>query len=281
MTVVDPVALSRFLTGLEWVVQRTRRERLAPGQGLLLPGHRTSMVYVAEGALALEGFAHESARAGDILLLTPDAASRVAATQPAGVVLVELRPAPGAEAAVADLPARIVVRDFAGSEPHMAALAGAMGSGCERVAAVGEGTVCNRIVTAIIAVAMRAWSEHGCASEEWLVRTSDPLLARALDAVHADPAAPWTVAELATIATMSRSVFAERFRRVVGTSPAGYVAEVRMTRAKRHLGRDGLSVGETGRRLGYGSEEGFSRAFTRHVGATPSQWRRTQPALAG
>lgn len=277
----DPVALGQFLTGLEWVVERTRREGLDPGQGLLLPGRRTCMVYIAEGALLLEGLAHDIGRRGDILLLTSLDASRLEAVERSRVVLVELRPAPGAESVAADLPRQLVVRDFAGVEPQMAALAGAMGSGCERVAAVGEGTVCNRIATVIIAVAMRTWSGHGCAPDEWLVRSSDPQLARALDAIHEDPAAPWTVADLATVATMSRSVFAERFRRALGRSPASYLTEVRVARAKRYLGKDGLSVGETSRRLGYGSEEGFSRAFSRHVGATPSQWRRAQLALAG
>lgn len=163
----------------------------------------------------------------------------------------------------------------------MAAVAASMGGSCDMTVAGGEGTVCSRIVTAIIAVAMRSWSLHGCAPDEWLLRSCDPLLARALDAIHADPAQPWTVADLATVATMSRSVFAERFRQVLGRSPAHYVAEVRMTSAKRYLGKDGLSVGETGRRLGYSSEEGFSRAFARHVGSTPSAWRRSQVALAG
>ncbi|MCE7483253.1 MULTISPECIES: AraC family transcriptional regulator [Microbacterium] len=32
-------------------------------------------------------------------------------------------------------------------------------------------------------------------------------------------------------------------------------------------------VSDTARELGYASDEGFSRAFRRHVGVTPSAWR--------
>lgn len=276
MTVSDAVPLDRYLIGLEWTVHRTRRETLAPGHGLLVPPDRSCMVYVEDGAISLDG---DRADGGDILLLTPQGATRLLACTSARVVLVELRCEPGAEVVLAGMPPRLVVRDFARAEPQMAALAATMGLDCTRAAPGGESTVCSRIVTAIIAVAMRTWSQLGCAPPEWDLGTSDPLLSLAVDAIHAEPSRAWTVAELASVATMSRSIFAERFRRSLGRSPAQYLGEVRMASARRHLGTDGLSVAETGRRLGYASEAGFTRAFTRHVGQTPSAWRRAQPAL--
>jgi AraC-like DNA-binding protein len=71
---------------------------------------------------------------------------------------------------------------------------------------------------------------------------------------------------------MSRSTFAERFRSVVGRSPADYVTEVRVDAAKRMLDA-GSSVSAVSRELGYASDEGFSRAFRRRTGLTPSSWR--------
>lgn len=77
---------------------------------------------------------------------------------------------------------------------------------------------------------------------------------------------------LASIGAMSRSTFAERFRSTVGRSPADYVTEVRVDAAKRML-EAGRSVSDVSRELGYTSDEGFSRAFRRRTGQTPSSWR--------
>ena len=77
---------------------------------------------------------------------------------------------------------------------------------------------------------------------------------------------------------MSRSVFAERFRSALGRSPAHYVTEVRMGAAKGMLDA-GRSVSETSRTLGYASDEGFSRAFRRATGVTPSAWRMSRRSL--
>lgn len=64
----------------------------------------------------------------------------------------------------------------------------------------------------------------------------------------------------------------------IGRSPASYVTEVRMQSAKRMLEK-GRAVSETSRSLGYSSDEGFSRAFRRATGMTPSAWRTAQTAL--
>ncbi|HWU59099.1 MAG TPA: AraC family transcriptional regulator [Microbacteriaceae bacterium] len=47
-----------------------------------------------------------------------------------------------------------------------------------------------------------------------------------------------------------------------------------MEQGKQLLDREQLSVAEAAVRLGYGSEAAFSRAFRRHVGASPGAWRR-------
>jgi AraC-like DNA-binding protein len=39
--------------------------------------------------------------------------------------------------------------------------------------------------------------------------------------------------------------------------------------------RAGASVTDIAYQLGYESDAGFSRAFRRHVGVSPSLWRRT------
>ena len=53
-----------------------------------------------------------------------------------------------------------------------------------------------------------------------------------------------------------------------------YLTHWRMQVARTWLERDGASIGELGRRLGYESEAAFSRAFKRYVGVPPGAARR-------
>jgi AraC-like DNA-binding protein len=110
--------------------------------------------------------------------------------------------------------------------------------------------------------------EHG-----WLAALHDPVLAPALAALHADPARRWTVADLASEVAVSRSALDERFRQVLGRSPIRYLTEWRMHLAEELLDTTELGVVPIARRVGYESEEAFSRAFKREHGASPARWR--------
>ena len=85
---------------------------------------------------------------------------------------------------------------------------------------------------------------------------------------------------LSRLAGMSRSVFAARFKRVVGDAPLTYLGKWRMHRAVQMMRDPELSLGEIGRRVGYETESAFGKAFKRSLGATPGQYRRQQDASA-
>jgi AraC-like DNA-binding protein len=110
--------------------------------------------------------------------------------------------------------------------------------------------------------------DHG-----WIAALHDPILAPALAALHEDPAGRWTVATLAGEVGVSRSSLDDRFRSVLGQSPIRYLTAWRMHLAGDLLATTELSVFTIARRVGYDSEEAFSRAFKRERGASPSQWR--------
>jgi AraC-like DNA-binding protein len=116
-------------------------------------------------------------------------------------------------------------------------------------------------------------AEHG-----WLAALGDPVLAPALALMHGVPAHRWTVAELASRTAVSRSVLDERFRQVLGRSPIRYLTEWRMHVAQEFLATAELTVFDIARRVGYDSEEAFSRAFKRERGLSPSHWRTTHAA---
>ncbi|HEX7251369.1 MAG TPA: AraC family transcriptional regulator [Thermoanaerobaculia bacterium] len=111
----------------------------------------------------------------------------------------------------------------------------------------------------------------------WLAGLRDPVVGRALAALHGEPREAWTVERLALSAGSSRSVLAERFGAMVGHPPMQYLALWRMQLASRLLG-DGHPVATAARAVGYESEAAFSRAFKKRMGQTPTAWRKAKRA---
>lgn len=134
-----------------------------------------------------------------------------------------------------------------------------------------------RLLDVLLIEALR--SAPGHAASPGLVRgLADERLAVAIRRMHEEPTAPWTVAQLAREAAMSRSAFFDRFSRLVGVAPMAYLLGWRMALAKRLLRRDGATVADVAGRVGYGSASAFSVAFTRHVGQPPAHFaRRDRP----
>ncbi|MGW1343404.1 AraC family transcriptional regulator [Kribbella sp. NPDC002412] len=107
----------------------------------------------------------------------------------------------------------------------------------------------------------------------WLRALRDPVLSPALAAMHASPERKWTLLDLARDAGVSISLLDERFRSVLGLAPIRYLTGWRMHLATDLLRSSDLGVAAVARRVGYESEEAFSRAFKRETGEAPSIWR--------
>lgn len=101
---------------------------------------------------------------------------------------------------------------------------------------------------------------------------SDRHLAIAIRLMHENPAKAWTVEALAAQATLSRSVFFDRFQKRTGMAPMEYLLSWRMALAKDMLRRKDGGMKEIAGRIGYGSASAFSSAFSRFVGMAPSQY---------
>lgn len=172
------------------------------------------------------------------------------------------------------MPDVMMTSDLAGSEPAIPHLLDAMGREVE-MDRVGAGGILARLADVLTATLIRTWVEHGCGeSTGWLAAVRNPEIGRVLAAIHLQPERDWSVADLARLMGASRSGFAERFSRVVGETPARYVARVRMHQARQWLSQ-GMRVSVAAQRLGYDAEASFSRAFKRIIGAPPSAYRAT------
>jgi len=113
----------------------------------------------------------------------------------------------------------------------------------------------------------------------WLAAFEDPRLACVLDGILDRPGADHTVDSLAETASMSRSAFAEHFSEAFGRPPMGFVNQMRMQLAKRLLQQQGstLSVDEIATRVGFSSRSHFSRAFKKHYGVSPAEYKEDTP----
>ena len=64
------------------------------------------------------------------------------------------------------------------------------------------------------------------------------------------------------------------FRAYLGLAPAEYVRRLRLSRSALALKRGGRRITDVALALGFGSVDGYTRAFTRTFGMTPSQYAR-------
>ncbi|MEU4420188.1 AraC family transcriptional regulator [Actinoplanes sp. NPDC024001] len=125
------------------------------------------------------------------------------------------------------------------------------------------------------ALLIRALRHHGDAQPAgWLAGLADPYVAAALEALHADPARPWTLAALARVAGLSRAAFAARFTGRVGEPAMRYLLAVRMQRARTLLRDERATVAAVAGQVGYASEVAFAAAFKREVGTSPGAYRK-------
>ena len=112
-----------------------------------------------------------------------------------------------------------------------------------------------------------------------IIRARDELLAERLDlALRAlagrtpAPARTELTAALATELTEPLDWSAAALQRRRGTTPTQRYEELLMARAERLLREGELQVGEVAHALGYAHLSGFSRAFKRTHGVSPSEW---------
>jgi len=134
----------------------------------------------------------------------------------------------------------------------------------------GSQTIVNRLLDISVMQAVRQHSEQSGALG---VILHDPEIGRVVAEIHRQPAHAWTLAEMAHLAGISRSHFAERFRNRLGQPPAEYVTNVRMHRAARLLSNPDITVSEAAAKSGYANEAAFSKAYRRVTGSSPGRAR--------
>lgn len=137
----------------------------------------------------------------------------------------------------------------------------------------GASLMVSRLLDLLLVQILRRWAQSEDSLPGWLAAAKDDRIARAVSAIHADPARSLTNSELADLAGMSRSSFTDRFKRVMGQQPGAYLRNWRLDQAAEALLHSSTPIEAIADKVGYASKEAFSRAFQAKFGVAPSAWR--------
>jgi AraC-like DNA-binding protein len=141
----------------------------------------------------------------------------------------------------------------------------------------GSATVLGKLSELLFVEAIRRYIDT--LSDEqtgWLAGLRDRFVGRALAMMHARPAHPWTVDDLAGGVGLSRSALAQRFTELVGAPPMHYLGRWRLQVAAQQLRSCDKTLAVVAEDVGYDSESAFNRAFKREFGMPPAAWRKSR-----
>ena len=142
----------------------------------------------------------------------------------------------------------------------------------------GSSLMISRLIDVLVIRILRTWAQTEKAGDAgWLGALADARISRALKAIHDEPFRRWSVADLAHVAGMSRSSFAERFSALVKEPPLSYQGRWRLSLAHALLRGGDARVSDVARQVGYEFDAAFSRAFKAQFGVAPIRARQIAP----
>lgn len=168
------------------------------------------------------------------------------------------------------LPAMLVLSDEARACPLLPLLAAEVGRD-----APGQEVVLDRMLDLLVIDLLRRWfAQPDSTAPAWYHADGDPIVGPALRLLHNNPAHPWTVAELARHAGISRAALAKRFTSLVGEPPMSYLSTWRLTLAADLMREHDNTLSAVARKVGYSSAFALSTAFKRVRGMSPHEYRQ-------
>lgn len=100
------------------------------------------------------------------------------------------------------------------------------------------------------------------------------IIPKAIAFIHENFAEEFSIAELAEMLGIERRRFSELFEQYKGLSPIQYITEYRIRIAREMLRVGQHSIAEIAEKVGYQDHFYFSRVFKKHVGMSPSKYRK-------
>ena len=144
-----------------------------------------------------------------------------------------------------------------------------------RTASPGSTVIVDRLSEVLFIQLMRAHMREAPDKMEYMSALMDAQIGRALNRIHSETSASFSVKTLGESVALSRTAFTEKFTRLVGIPPKTYLINWRMQKAKTRLETANESMISIAEAAGYSSEAAFSKAFKQYYDITPGQIRRS------
>lgn len=138
----------------------------------------------------------------------------------------------------------------------------------------GNAVMMDRLCELFLIQVLRHLSDTAGQMAGFIAALDDIYINRTLERIHRQPAESWDLDSLANVAGLSRSAFANRFHKLVGSPPKTYLTMWRMQRARTLLRNPSKLLAQIASDVGYSSDVALIRAFQRHFGKSPKQMRR-------
>jgi AraC-like DNA-binding protein len=142
----------------------------------------------------------------------------------------------------------------------------------------GRQTALDRLAEYFLVLLLRVAMDAKLVDRGVLMGLADARLAQALHAMHQRPEHAWSLEELAREAGMSRPRFAVHFRRTIGSTAFDYLTDWRLGLAQTLL-KKGQSLKIVAPAVGFASSAALSRAFSRRIGTSPSEWLARESSI--
>jgi AraC-like DNA-binding protein len=141
--------------------------------------------------------------------------------------------------------------------------------------APGQEAVLDRLLDLLLITLLRTWFDRPESEPPaWYAAQGDPVVGPALRLMQHHPEHPWSVAELADRAGVSRAAFARRFTELVGEPPMTFLTTWRIALAADLLLEPDATIASVARQVGYATPFALSAAFKRERGISPRDHRR-------
>lgn len=135
----------------------------------------------------------------------------------------------------------------------------------------GESAIIDRLVEILLIQSIKAHHAASGTGDSFMRALQNPVISRAITAIHQSPGYNWSLERLAATSGLSRSAFSRRFTDLTGVPAMHYLTLWRMHIALETLKSGRVDLATVAHSVGYLSPAAFQKAFKRVHGFTPSQ----------
>lgn len=135
----------------------------------------------------------------------------------------------------------------------------------------GKQLLVDKLAEIMVIHLLRNLLEKGENTSGLLAGLAHKQLSQVLLQIHQAPHEHWTLESMSELAFMSRSKFAEEFKKVVGQTPGDYLMDWRVSVAQNEI-KKGKPIAIVANEVGYENTSGLSKAFKKKMGQSPTEW---------